>query len=204
MLDGDGLDRIARRESVSETGAHHARKSGDEQSLLQVEFLDGGALLLSRHFAFFGNSGCARDRDTDKTDGNTAKNHQRGVSAEDFGCEDSSKNRRHQRPECGGVSKDHGHAERHPQVAHGQAEGEAAESPQDSENIRPKEAAGRRFVQHLHQVMSHRKGEDPRGNDPTEESPNQPVGFPCPILHPAIGNVEAGGSQTTEPVKKHA
>ena len=58
-------------------------------------------------------------------------------------------------------------------------------------------------MQDTHEVVSHRERQDPWGNNPTEESANEPVGFPSPVLHPAVGNVEAGEGETTEPVKKH-
>src|ERR1035438_2150507 len=165
MLYGDCLDRIPGRKTVGEAGAHHAGKSGDQQSLLQVEFLDRGALLFGRHLAFFGYSGCSGERDTKKTYSDAAKDHAPGTSAENFRCEYSTKKRRHQGAECGCVPECHGHAERHSQVSHGQAEGEAAESPQNSKYICPEKAARRSFVKHMSEVVCHGKCENPRGDE---------------------------------------
>ena len=55
--------------------------------------------------------------------------------------------RRHQRAEGGAVAQHHGHAQRHAQIAHGQSEGESAESPQHAEEIDPEQRAAGRFVQ---------------------------------------------------------
>src|SRR5579864_960675 len=126
------------------------------------------------------------------------------MSAKDLRCEYSTKDRRHQCPECGRVSQRDGHAQRHSQVSHGKAEGEATQTPQNAECICPEKTARRSFVEYTHEVMRHRQRENPWGDDPAKESTHQPVGFPCPVFHPAIRNVEAGGSQAAEPVEKHA
>jgi len=48
--------------------------------------------------------------------------------------------------------------------------------------------------------MSRGKGHDPRNDDPTEESADQPIGLPCPDFHLAKGKVKAARCQTSKPV----
>src|SRR5208283_2361974 len=137
------------------------------------ELLDRGTLLLGRHFAFFGYSGRARERDAEKTNRDSAQNNQPRASPKHLRSEYSAENRRHQCAECRCVTEGHRHAERHPQISHGQAKGETAEPPQNSKYIRPEKAVGGSFVEHSCKVVGHGQCEDPWGNDPTEESTNQ-------------------------------
>ena len=48
------------------------------------------------------------------------------------------------------------------------------------------------------------RGQHPRGDDPTEEAAHQPVGFPGPLLHAAVGHVETARGQAAEPVEEDA
>jgi hypothetical protein len=64
--------------------------------------------------------------------------------------------------------------------------------------LRAGQCVGRSFVQHLRQIARHGEGENPGRDDPTEESADQPIGFPRPILYAAVGNkpIFSGGSIT--------
>ena len=73
VLQGDRLDGIARGEPIGEAGAHHARKRGDQQSFLQIEFLDRGTLLLASTSRVLWNSRCSRECDPEKADGDAAQ-----------------------------------------------------------------------------------------------------------------------------------
>ena len=59
-------------------------------------------------------------------------------------------------------------------------------------------------MKNLREIAGHGKGENPGRDDPTEESAHEPVGFPGPVLHAPVRNVEAGGGEAAEPVKEDA
>src|SRR5207244_162620 len=111
--------------------------------------LDGGALLLFGHFAFLGDACSACNEDAEEADANADENREARARTPDFREKLATENGRHQRTEGGGVAEDHGHAERHAEVAHSEAEGESAEAPQEAEQVGPEEAARRGFAQHL-------------------------------------------------------
>ena len=58
-------------------------------------------------------------------------------------------------------------------------------------------------MEYARQVAGHRQRENPRHDDPTEETTHEPISFPSPVFHPAIGDVETGGSESTHPVQEH-
>ena len=204
MAERNFLDGIAGGEAEGEAGAHDAGKCRDEDSGFEIEFLDGRALLLFGHFAFFGNTGCTGDENAEKTDADADQNCEAGARAQDFRKEYAAKDGRHESAKGGGVSENHGHAERHAEVAHGETEGEAAESPQKAEDVRPKQAARWGFTQNLDEIGGHEAGENPRGDDPTEEAAYEPVGFPGPAFDAAKGNVETSRREAAEPMEDDA
>jgi len=81
-------------------------------SRFQIEFLDGGALLLFGHFAFLGDTCRARDEDAEEADAN-AMRIVKPERVPQTSVKIGRGNGRHQRTEGGGVAENHGHAERH-------------------------------------------------------------------------------------------
>ena len=63
---------------------------------------------------------------------------------------------------------------------------------------------GRRLMKNLREISRHGEGENPGRDDPTEETAHEPVGFPGPMLHAAIRNVEAAGGESAQPVEEDA
>jgi hypothetical protein len=47
-------------------------------------------------------------------------------------------------------------------------------------------------------------GENPRTDDPREESSDEPIDFPRPFLDSLIGNVKAAGREASEPMIENA
>jgi len=70
MAKGDFLDRLSGGEAVRKAGAHYTREVGDEQTFLQAEFFDYGALLLFGHFPFLRDSGGTGDTDSGEAHAN--------------------------------------------------------------------------------------------------------------------------------------
>ena len=94
MLQGKVLDRRTGIESESEARAHDAGESGDADALAQIEFLDGGFLLLLRHFALLGHAGQPGDYDPQQADKNSAQYHQPGVRSQNLAGELAVSDRR--------------------------------------------------------------------------------------------------------------
>jgi len=200
----DLFNGIAGGEAIGEAGAHDTGKSGDEETFFQAELFDGGALLFVREFALLGEAGSAGDDDAHQADGDADENREAGARAQDFREKLAAKNGRHERAERGGVAERDGHAERHPEVAHGEAKRETAESPEDAEDVSPENTLARRFLEDLKKVGGHEESEHPGSDDPTEKSADEPVSFPGPTFDGAKGNVKAARSQAAEPVEDHA
>ena len=80
-----------------------------------------------------------------------------GMRSQHFRRKLTTKNRRHQRAERGGVPERDGHAQRHAEIAHGQAERETAEAPQNTEDVGPGKTAVRRFAKNGKQVARHQQ-----------------------------------------------
>jgi len=83
------------------------------------------------------------------------------------------------------------HTDRQSEIAHRQSEGQAADSPEESEEEGPEESLCRCFGQNGQQVSCEKAAENPWGDDPAEEAAHEPVRFPGPALHTAIRHVEA-------------
>ena len=77
--------------------------------------------------------------DDDADQDHLARTCVRSTFVDELAVED----RRHQRAEGGAVAQGHGHAQRHAQVAHGQAEGQAAEAPHRAAEIGPEQMRAR-------------------------------------------------------------
>src|SRR5205823_3393218 len=103
-----------------------------------------------------------------------------------------------------GISQRDGHAQRHAEVAHGQTEGQSAETPKDAERVGPKNALERSLVNNCEKLRGHGGRKEPRRDNPTEESADEPIRFPGPMLYAAKWNVETARSQTAEPMKENA
>ena len=91
-----------------------------------------------------------------------------------------------------------------PEVAHGEAEGQPAQAPHGAPEPGPPEGRGGGLAQHAQQVPRVDGGQDPGGDDPAEEAPDQPVDLPGPLLHPPVGDVEAARGEAAEPVEEDA
>ena len=195
------LDRIAGGQPEGEAGAHDAGEGRHQKAALQIEFTDGVALLLFRDLALLGDACQAGEGDADQAHGDARQNrlsrccppHLRGKHAAEDG--------REQRTERGGVAERHRHAERHAQVPHGQTEGQAAETPQQSERVAPEKAAAGSLVKDAGHVVGQCERQDPRRDHPTEHAAGQPVRLPGPVLDAAIGHIETAGSETAQPVE---
>ena len=107
-------------------------------------------------------------------------------------------------PKAARVAQGHRHSQRHAQVAHGQAEGQPAQPPQDPEEVGPEQGRARRLADDRRQVAGHDQPEQPGGDDPAKEAARQPVGFPGPLADEPVGNVKAARGQPAEPVEENA
>lgn len=67
-----------------------------------------------------------------------------------------------------------------------------------------KRGGRRRLVQDGQEVAGVDRGQDPGGDDPTEEAADEPIDFPGPFLDAAIGNVETAQGQAAQPMENHA
>ena len=197
-------DRRRRVERIGKAGAHHAGERGDEDALGEVELLDRRLLLLLGHLAFLGHARPARDGDPDETDEDAEQDDLAGRRPEDLAHELAVEDRRHQRAEGGAVAEGHRHAERHPEVAHREAEGQPAQAPHGAPEPGPPERRGGGLAQHRQQVPRVDRGEDPGSDDPAEEAADQPVDLPGPLLHAPVRDVEAAGGEAAEPVEEDA
>src|ERR1700722_10219439 len=191
VADADGFDGVGGGEAVGEAGAHDPRKCGDEETFFQVEFFDRGAFLFFRHFAFFYRAGGADENDAEHADADSDENCYAGACAENFRGELAAENWWHERAEGGGEAERYGHTERHAEVAHREAEGEAAESPENAEDVGPGDSGARRIAQNADEIAGQQRAQEPRRDDPTENSADEPVGFPGPTFHFAVRHVEA-------------
>ena len=185
------LDGIAGVEPKGEAGAHDAAERGHAQAQLQVELPNAGQLLRLRQFALLGDARRSRKHDP----------HHANATPIRITMPERSLSRWANCPwKIGGISvpktavisQRDGHAQRHSQVAHGQAEGEAAQSPQHAEKINPEKRRCGRAVQHGKQITRHQPGHHPGHDDPANHSSGQPVGLPRPAAHLPVRHVEAG------------
>ena len=120
--------------------------------LPEIELLDDLLLLLRRHLAFLGHARLAGEGDAAEADGDAGQDDAARRGAEHVGDEDAVEDGRHQGAERGAVAERDRHAERHPQIAHGEPEGEAAESPHHAPEVAPEERGAGRFAEHRGQV----------------------------------------------------
>ena len=111
---------------------------------------------------------------------------------------------RQQRAERRAIAQRHAHAQRHAEVTHRQSERQSAETPHRAKEIRPPERRETLLLEHAQHIVGEQGGEQPRADDPGEESADEPVGFPRPFLHALVGHVETSGGQAAEPVKEDA
>ena len=99
--------------------------------------------------------------------------------------------------ECDGVT------ERDAEVADGEAEGDAANSPEDAEEEGQHDAFGVSYidlVDDAEEVGDEDRAEDDGGDDPCGEALNEPVDLPRPALDAAEGDEVGGGGETPDPV----
>ena len=204
MLDGERLDGISRGQTVGEAGAHHAREDRHADALLQIEFLDRFLLLFRRHGPLFVDARQPRRRNAQQANKNAQQNDSPGRRPHDLGHEFTAENGRDQRPEGGAEAQHDRHPQRQSEIAHGQAKGEAADPPQQTEEECPENDRARSFVEHRQQVPGHEQGKEPGSDDPAEEAAGQPECFPGPSLYSTIGHIKAAGGQTAQPVIQHA
>src|SRR5438270_8461125 len=116
----------------------------------------------------------------------------------------ATENRGHERAKSRCISQRDGHAQRRAEIMHGQTEGQSAETPKDAERVGPKNALERSLVNDRKELKGHRGRKEPRRDNPTEESADEPIRFPGPMLYAAKWNIETARSQTAEPVKENA
>jgi len=90
----------------------------------RFEFLDGRLLLLRRHFAFLGHARLAGEGDAAQADGDAEQDHLSRGGVEHVGYEDAVEDGRHEGAEGGTVAERDRHAKRHPEIAHGEPEGQ--------------------------------------------------------------------------------
>ncbi len=91
-----------------------------------------------------------------------------------------------------------------PRVTHGETKSEGPPSPpENAEEIRPEQSWAWSLLKDLKQIACHQKPYDPRHDNPTEKSADEPIGLPRPDLDAAERNVEASGCQSTQPVKEN-
>src|ERR1700690_1742079 len=101
MLDRKRLDGISSRQTISEAGAHYARKDRHANALFQIEFLDGLFLLLGRHGTLFVDTGQTRSSNAQQANKNTQENDSPRSRPHHLGHEFAAENRWDQRSEGG-------------------------------------------------------------------------------------------------------
>ena len=134
--------RLARCETVGEAGAHHTGKNGDKHAFFKIEFLDGGRLFFLGKFLLLGHASRAADCDANETGQHACKNCEAGTAGEQF-AEFAIKDRRHKRAKGGTETKSDSHAESDPEIAHGETKSEAADAPEDAEEVGPHQRRAR-------------------------------------------------------------
>ena len=204
MLQCRLLDRRSEIQPDGEGGAKNARKRGHENALLEVEFLDSFLFLFVGHLALLRHAGQAGYGNAGQADDDTGQNDVPPCRKQDIVTKRSLVDRRRKRADRGAVAQRHGHAERHAQVAHGEAERQSAEAPHRAPEISPEVNRERRLAEHFHQFRRHQAADDPRRDDPTENAAHQPIRLPRPALDEAKGHVETARGQAAEPVEEHA
>src|SRR5882762_10046275 len=96
MLERERLDAPAGGQSVSEAGTHDAGQGCDAQPFLQIEFLDGGLLLLRRHGTFFGDSRKSGCRYANEANEDAEQDYLSGLRTENLSHEHPTENRGHE------------------------------------------------------------------------------------------------------------
>ena len=132
-----------------------------------------------------------------------SKERQAGTTGEQF-AKFAIKDRWHKRAESSTKPKSHRHAESNPQLAHRETKSEAADAPNNTQDVGPNQRRARCGGDVAEEVKHQQAGQHRRGDNPTEDASDDPIGLPGPSFHAAIGNVETGGCEATEPVEEDA
>ena len=156
-----------------------AGRRGDEHSLGETELVDDGLLLLAGQLALLGAAGQAADDDAGQTDQDAEQDRRAGGGPRDA-FELTAKQGRHDRSKRGAVAQRHRHAQGDAEVAHGQAESQAANPPEDAENIGPEQGWRRGLREDSEQLRTLEQGECPWGDDPAKDTADEPVRLPRP------------------------
>lgn len=197
---GQGL---ARGEGKGHAGAHDPGEHGHPDPFLEVEFGHRGRGSSGGNLLLLPDPGAAADRDAREADQDAQNGHPARRGAH-HGPDPALEDGRDEGAEDGAKAQGDGVAEGHPQVAHGEPEGESAESPQEPEKVGPQDGLRRRRPQDAEQAGAGQEGHDPGRDDPREEAADQPVGLPGPLLDLFVGDVEAPGGETAGRMQGHA
>ena len=154
-------------------------------------------------FAFLGHAGEAADGDAEEADEDAGEGDAATGGVED-GAEGAVEEGGDEGAEGGAAAEGDGVTEGETEVADGEAEGESADAPRETEEEGPEEGFGGGVGDEGPGFRDEEGGEDRGGDDPAKEAADEPVGFPAPALHGFVGKVETGGGETAGPVKQNA
>lgn len=200
---GDVADGLASGEAEGKEAAHDTGEDGDGDSLSEGEVGLASLGLLFRGGLLLFRPACGPVNGYgDDADGDAEEDDLAGAFVHD-GVDLASVDGRDQRAEGGAEAERDGVAQGDAEVADGEAEGEAADSPERAEE-KGVEAVGRMRgvgrVQDAGEVGDEDVGEDYGRDYPGGEALNEPVDLPRPALDGAEGDEVRGGGETADPV----
>ena len=102
--------------------------------------------------------------------------------------------------EGGAKAQGDGVTEGKAEITDGEAEGDAADAPEDSPEKCVVDAGGGGFAKDVDDVGDEDEGEDERGDDPRGETLDEPVDLPRPAPDATEGDEVGGGGETADPV----
>ena len=175
---GDVSDGCAGFEAEGEEGAHDAGEDGYGDSFAEVVVgFAGLGFFFGGDFALFGEASGSIDGYGNEADSDTGEDDLAGDLVEDDvngtvvdGWDEGSEGG----AEAQGNSITEGEAE----IADGEAEGDAADAPENSPEKGVVDAGGGGFAKDADEVGDEDEGEDERGDDPCGEALDEPIDLP--------------------------
>ena len=201
---GDGSDGCAGLETEGEEGAHDAGEDGYGEAFGErVVGFAGFGFLFGGDFALFREAGGSVDGYGDETDGDAEEDDLAGGLVED-GVDGAVVDGWDEGSEGGAETEGDGVAEGETEVSDGEAEGDAADAPEDSPEKGIVDAGGGGFAKDADDVGNEDEGEDKWGDNPCGETLDDPIDFPRPAPDATEGDEVSGGGETAHPVKDNA
>ncbi|MCK7518281.1 MAG: hypothetical protein MZV64_11435 [Ignavibacteriales bacterium] len=201
-FDGRFRDGLAGGERESHARAHDPGEHGHPSPLGEVELGDRRPLFCFRELLLLFHPGNAAHGDAGEADEDAEDDDLSGRRRDEPG-DPALEDGRHERPEDRAESQREGHPQRQAQVAHAQAEGQAADAPQHAEEIRPEERLARSGPEDPEKIGAREQPYDPGHDDPAEGPADEPVDFPGPTADVLVGDIKAAGGEPAEGVEQH-